>query len=152
MIWHSRKLTDGEIYKSGVAFLDKKKPTHTYLKWQLSRQISHERVLWIGCRGLSEPPTKGNKGCLIFANKHLFYTGEVIGVIGGKINHVIARYSAYIEGALVFCLVNLFILMSDRKKIWGKQLHLSSLAFYEVFLFFSIFKTAKFSSQETILL
>ena len=28
MIWQSRKLTDGEIHKSGVVFLDKKKPTN----------------------------------------------------------------------------------------------------------------------------
>lgn len=54
------------------------------------------------------------------------------------------RHSACNEGSLMFCLANLFILVSVRKKIWGKQLHLSSLAFYEDFLFFSIFLTAIF--------
>ena len=46
-------------------------------------------------------------------------------------------------GQLIFCLVNLFILVIDRKKRGKKLLHLSSSAFYEVFLSSSIFKTVK---------
>ena len=36
------------------------------------------------------------------------------------------------------------MIVNDRKKMWGKDLHLSSSAFYEAFLSFPMFKTAQF--------
>ena len=60
-IWRSRKLTDWEI---------KKKPTYTYLKKAIYTNSSWKSS-WMFCRGLSEPPTKGNKGCLV-VGKHTF--------------------------------------------------------------------------------
>ena len=50
-----------------------KRNLHTPISSQRFTPIAHGRVLWIGCRGLSELPTKGNKGCLVVAKHTIFY-------------------------------------------------------------------------------